>query len=287
VTEVRRNLITGEQILFAPDRAERPNAFSVGQTFLSGQCPFCPGNESLTPPEIARVGDPWRVRVFPNKYPALDHHEVIVESPAHDATFDSIDAEEVVAMYLARYRAMVSRSGVRAVMLFKNHGRAAGASIAHLHSQIAAMPFVPPRMTREAFGFAKANSCPLCGAISTHHVADLVIDETATMVRLAPHGSTFAHQQWIVPKRHVNDVAALTEVEARDIASLLQRASAGMRKISASHNWMFLGFPEVASAHCYVDVFPRVTNVAGFELGTGTFIDVVDPAATARILSER
>ena len=109
----------------------------------------------------------------------------------------------------------------------------------------------------------------------------------ATMVRLAPHGSIFAHQQWIIPKRHCNDVAALGDAEGRDVAELLQRASAGMHKIAAAHNWMFLGFPGAAAAHCYVDVFPRLTNVAGFELGTGTFIDVIDPAAAARILSDR
>lgn len=279
MTEIRRHLITGDPILFAPDRAERPNAPEV--------CPFCPGNEAMTPPELSRIGSPWRVRVFENKYPFTKHHEVIVESPDHDATFDAINAEEVMLTYLQRYRSMSGRDGVRAVMLFKNHGRMAGASIQHLHSQIAGVPFVPPRIAAESLGFARAISCPLCDAITTHRVAGLIVDETPAMVRLAPHGSTFAHQQWIIPKRHVNDVNALTNDEARDLAVLLQHAAAGMRKISAAHNWMFLGFPAVASAHCYVDVFPRVTNVAGFELGTGTFIDVVDPAASARILSDR
>ena len=286
MTEIRRNLITAEPILFAPERAARPNEFNVAPP-PAAACPFCPGNESMTPPEIARSGDPWRVRVFPNKYPFAEHHEVIVESPQHDATFDSVDAEEVVRMYLTRYRALSNRAGVRAVMLFKNHGRAAGASIAHLHSQIAALPFVPPRIAGESVGFAKAISCPLCDAITTHHVAGLIIDETPTMVQLAPHGSSFAHQQWIVPKRHLNDIGALSDDEQADIAVMLQRAAAGMQKISPAHNWMFLGFPGAPPAHCYVDVFPRVTNVAGFELGTGTFIDVVDPAAAARMLSER
>lgn len=281
---VRRNLITAEPILFAPERAGRPNAF-VGDA-VTDVCPFCPGNEELTPPEITHVGDPWRIRVFPNKYPATEHHEVIVESSSHDATFDGIDAAEVVGVYLQRYRELAGRNGVRSVMLFKNHGRAAGASIAHLHSQITALGFVPPRIAAESQAFAKAISCPLCDAITTHRVAELIIAETPTMVWLAPHGSAFAHQQWIIPKKHKNDIAALTDEESRDLAALLQRASTGMRKISPAHNWLFLGFPGAASAHCYVDVFPRVTNVAGFELGTGTWIDVVDPAATVRLLSD-
>jgi len=282
VTEIRRNLITGEAILFAPERASRPNAFVTDEV-----CPFCPGNESLTPPEVVRIGDPWRVRVFPNKYPFAGWHEVIVESPSHDADFDAVDAEEVVAMYLDRYRALAAKTDVRSVMLFKNHGRAAGASLDHLHSQIAALTFVPPRIAAESNAFTRAISCPVCDAVSTHRVAGLVIAENGSMIWLAPHGSSFAHQQWIVPKRHVHDLGALTDAERRDLAMLLQSAAKATRKVAAAHNWLFLAFPGVAKAHCYVDVVPRSTNVAGFELGTGTFIDVVDPAATARILSER
>jgi len=282
VTAVRRNLITGEPILFAPEREARPNAFGED----GASCPFCPGNEEMTPPEIARVGEPWRVRVFPNKYPFAEHHEVIVESQKHDAVFDEVDADEVVRMYVDRYCALVHRIGVRSVMLFKNHGRIAGASLPHIHSQIAALGFVPPRIASEERAFAKSISCPLCDAINTHRVAELVIDETPSMVRLAPHGSSFAHQQWIMPKRHCNDLENLRETEFRELAVLLQRATAGMRKISPSHNWAFLNFPAVNAAHCYVDVFPRTTSVAGFELGTGTFIDSIDPALTVRTMSD-
>ena len=282
MSEVRRNLITGEPILFAPERAARPNAFNDDAPV----CPFCPGNEGMTPPEIARIGEPWRVRVFPNKYPFAEDHEVIIESQRHDASFDEVDAEEVVRIYVERYCALIHRIGVRSVMLFKNHGRVAGASLPHIHSQIAALPFVPPRMANEERAFAKSISCPLCDAINTHRVAELIIDETPSMVRLAPHGSTFAHQQWIMPKRHCNDIATLREAECRELADLLQRATTAMRRVSPAHNWMFLTFPGVAAAHCYVDLFPRTTSVAGFELGTGTFIGAVDPAATVRAMGE-
>ena len=99
---VRKHPVSGEPILYAPERAGRPNAFERTSEEV---CPFCPGNESLTPPEIARTGDPWRVRVFPNKYPAVAGHEVIVESNRHDATFHSIDnAAEVMSMYISSYR---------------------------------------------------------------------------------------------------------------------------------------------------------------------------------------
>ncbi|HEX8154095.1 MAG TPA: hypothetical protein VF698_13260, partial [Thermoanaerobaculia bacterium] len=100
MTEVRRNAISGEPVLFAPGRAGRPNAFGARS---DDACPFCPGNESQTPPTLAAIGEPWQARAFPNKYPAIDGHEVIVESPRHDDTFEAIaDADAVVELLLAR-----------------------------------------------------------------------------------------------------------------------------------------------------------------------------------------
>ena len=102
------------------------------------------------------------------------------------------------------------------------------------------------------------------------------------MVWLAPDPPTFAYEQWLVPKRHQNEMLTWNDDEVRDIAAMLQESTAGMRKISRSHNWLFMNFPREEKAHAYVQLFPRVTNVAGFELETGTYIDVVDPATTVR-----
>jgi len=263
VNELRRNLITGEPVIFAPDRASR---------FPDGGCPFCPGNEHETPPELARRGDPWRVRVFDNKYPFAPRHEVIVESPRHDATFGEIDhPAEVVAMYVERYRAM---DGSAHIALFKNHGPTAGASLEHLHSQIAGLSFVPPRIARELEAFAA--SCPLCAPL------EHVIDESKHFVRIAPHGSAFAYEQWIVPRRHAANFSMMSDDEIGDLAMRLRDAARSMERIAASYNWLFMNFTR--SGHWYVQAMPRMTNVAGFELATGTFIDIIDPAAAARRL---
>jgi UDPglucose--hexose-1-phosphate uridylyltransferase len=279
---IRWNVITGQPIVFAPERAARPHAF-IDDT-RDDICPFCPGNESETPPEIQRVGDSraWRVRVFPNKYPAVDDHEVIVESPRHDASFDEIDdVAVVISVYADRYRSLSAKQPPY-VALFKNHGRTAGASISHIHSQIAAVPFVPPRIQTEGDAFERAAKCPLCDAIDTHRREGLVIRENESFAWIAPHAPSFAYQQWLVPKRHQNELATFSGREIEDVAALLQSSVAAMRNISTSHNWLFLSFPGQTSAHTYIDLFPRVTNVAGFELETGTYIDVVDPATTVR-----
>jgi UDPglucose--hexose-1-phosphate uridylyltransferase len=269
LTEIRRNPITGEPVLFAPERAERPFAES------RGECPFCPGEEHQTPPEIARLGEPWQVRAFPNKFPPIEGAEVIVESPRHDAAFHDVErAEEIVALYLERFRA---HADAKAVVLFKNHGARAGASIAHLHSQLVPLPFVPPRIANEVAGFQASGACPMCD------VEGHVIAETAHYTWLAPAASKIAYQQWIVPKRHVCDVRGLEHLD--ELADLLQRASKAMLTIADAYNWMFLDFRGEQDAHTYIELFPRMTTIAGFELGSGSFVQIVDPAAAAKRLS--
>ena len=242
---IRFHPITGEPLLLAPARAARPNDFEEpGQ-----HCPFCPGNEGDTPPEVARVGDPWRVRVFPNKYPATAHHEVIVESPRHGAAFHDLTvagAVEVVSLYAQRYQAM--RTQAESVMIFKNHGPQAGASLAHLHSQIIGTPFVPPRQAREIEGFNRAGGCPLCA------LPGVTIEETVSFVWLAPHASAMPYQSWIVPRVHTPELAPLDSVS--ELASLLLRASRAASAVMPSFNWIFMSFAAAPRAHWYVEIFP-------------------------------
>jgi UDPglucose--hexose-1-phosphate uridylyltransferase len=269
----RRYPITGDPILYAPERASRPRAF--GGDGDSERCPFCAGHEADTPPTIAAIGDPWRVRVVANKYPPVDGAEVIVESPRHDATFDRIaHAEEAVQMYVDRYRAHADAAHVS---VFKNHGARAAASIPHMHSQVMPLPFVPPRVAREGEAFARG--CPLCAGIDASN-----IDETRSFTWVAPAASSMPYQQWIVPKRHVAEMTLLASAELAELATLLQAASAGMLTLGDSYNWMFMNFAHRDEAHCYVELFPRLTNFGGFELGSGTFVEIVDPALAAQRL---
>jgi len=265
---IRKTPITGDPVILAPDREERPNVYE------GAPCPFCPGAEESTPPEIARDGEPWRVRVFTNKYPATENHEVIVETPRHDEGFEALEPEHAaraVEVMFERYRAL--RGPAPYVCLFKNHGRAAGASIPHAHSQIVGTPFIPLRVAREGEAFAKR--CRLC-AMETHPL----IAESDHFRWLAPLGATMAYQQWIVPKAHGNEVD-----EPRELAALLQDAARAMLSVADAYNWAFVNFPQEERGHWYVELAPRVAVVAGFELGTGTFINTIDPVETARVLA--
>lgn len=266
---IRGNRITGEPVIVAPGRAGRPNVFRDG----IDRCPFCPGHESDTPPQIWRDGDPWNIRVFPNKYPATEWHEVIVESADHGATFDRLEPEHasrVVARYITEYYSVAQRAA--SVSIFKNHGRLAGASIPHIHSQILGTPFVPPRIGREAAAFEAASRCPLCDLAD-----EPLIEKSEHYVRIAPRGSSMPCEQWIVPLRHGSEFQ-----EEDGLAAILQRATRGMLAIADSFNWIFMNFRGRPAAHWYVQLFPRAAVHAGFEFGSASAINVVDPEEAAR-----
>jgi UDPglucose--hexose-1-phosphate uridylyltransferase len=268
VTE--RTPITNDPVILAPQRHQRPNVFE------GAPCPFCPGAEDQTPPEIARDGEPWQIRVFPNRYPPTEHAEIVVESSKHEDTFDTLRADHAgrsVELYFERYRAMTATSAY--VAIFKNHGRLAGASIPHLHSQLVGTPFVPLRPSREAEAFARMPRCVLCEA-GDH----ALIAETDNYRWIAPRGSRLAYQQWIVPKAHEHDLG-----EPRELASIVQASVRAMQSVSDSFNWAFVTFPHQPRGHWYLELFPRIAMIAGYELGTGTFINSIDPSDAAKVLS--
>lgn len=272
---IRFHPITGEPLILAPARAERPNAFHDP----AAACPFCPGHEDETPPEVAHVGTPWRLRAFPNKYPATEQHEVIVESPHHDAAFHDLspsDAAGAVLLYAQRYRAM--REHAPCVTIFKNHGPHAGASLPHLHSQLLGTPFVTPRVAREIDGFTRARDCPLCA------LPGVPIAQTDSFAWIAPHASSMPYQSWIVPRIHAPELVPPAGVS--ELATLLLRASRAATDVASSFNWMFLNFAATPRAHWYVEIVPRLTNLAGFELASGSAINVVDPERSAEVLRE-
>lgn len=278
MTSVRYNPITGDPVLFAPERSARPNAFAHDAVEV---CPFCPGNESLTPAESARVDrdGTWIARAFPNKFPASGHHEVIVESADHNAAYETIDAAAVMRLYIERYRDMRDRNGVAYASLFKNHGAMAGASLDHPHSQLLGTPDLPLRIARESAAFAAATACPICNVRREN-----TIRESERFAWFAPEASTMTYEQWIVPRRHISEPDAMTDEEMLELAALLQSSAAAMRTIANAYNWSFVSFPTTRRGHFYVDLFPRMTSIAGYELGTGTFIEVVDPAKAAERL---
>ncbi len=162
--------------------------------------------------------------------------------------------------------------------IFKNQGPRAGASLPHLHSQVLGTPFVTPRVAREIDGFTRARECPLCT------LPGVPIELTDSFAWIAPHASAMPYQSWIVPRIHAPELVPPAGVT--ELAALLQRASRAALTVASSFNWMFLNFAGTPRAHWYVEVVPRVSTLAGFELGSASAINVVDPEHAAVVLRE-
>lgn len=315
-------------MIISTDRQRRPDDFcrEGGTTIGRDECPFCPGRESLTPPEIlayrpggsAPNGPGWDLRVVPNKFPALrvegtlerrgegmfdrmsgiGAHEVIIETPDHDRTLAAMsDAEIERVLWAYRERTLDLRrdSRLRHVLVFKNQGAAAGASLSHTHSQLIATPIVPDFMREEIVGarrhFAIKERCIFCDMIA-QELADgrRVVQDNADVVALAPFAPRFAFETWLLPKRHGArfEEAPRSELEnvTRLLKSTLQRLDRALEKPPYNlviHTAPF-GEGMADLYHWHIEILPKITRVAGFEWGTGFYVNPTPPEEAAEVL---
>ena len=325
--ELRREPVSGRWVIVATERAARPTDFETNpQIIKSSFCPFCEGNEDKTPPEILAYRDNgtmpntdgWRVRVVPNKFPALQAegeylkceegiydmmngigaHEVIIESPRHIQSLTSLDngnVEEVLLCY--RDRLVDLKSDERFVygLLFKNVGFSAGASLDHTHSQLIVTPIVPPLVANEIANarrfYQQRERCLFCDMIQQEIETDKrVIISTDNFVVFAPYASRFPFETWILPKKHESNFENLQGVEAKELAHVLKSV---LTKLEATldfppYNYIIHSAPfnvtESEYFHWHIEIIPRLTNIAGFEWGTGFYINPTPPEEAAELL---
>lgn len=213
---------------------------------------------------------------------------MVIESPDHEARFDSLPpahAAMVLQAYQERYRSLRARHDLRFIIIFKNNGDESGQSIDHLHSQIVALPLVPPRTQLLAAGFER-NPCVLCTAVSGGE--SLVVTRTERFVSVVPAVPWFPFEQWIIPMGHHDTFLGVPETELEELARLMQEAVRATARAldQPSFHWIFQNAPLPGSPtfHWFVQMFPRLTKLGGFELGTGMQINIVDPREAAEKL---
>jgi UDPglucose--hexose-1-phosphate uridylyltransferase len=324
--EIRSNPITGDWVIFATERAKRPEEFTkvAARPVLperAPECPFCPGNEDRTPVETLRLAAPqghWLVRSVPNRFAALTPegdvrrrvdgfhtfltgvglHEVIVETPAHNLTTALLPVdqiERILVAYRHRLRAFYDDGRIEHVIVFKNHGEAAGTSLIHPHSQIVGMPVLPGqlrgRMEEALRHWGNAGECLYCRSLAEEMSAgDRVITQNASFAAFVPYAALSPFHVWIFPKRHCACFGAITDGEIAEFAAVLRdvlaRLYTGLRDPDYNYVIRSLSPQEetVKYFHWYLSLVPRVTKAAGFELGTGMFINTALPEASAAFL---
>jgi UDPglucose--hexose-1-phosphate uridylyltransferase len=326
--ELRKDPISGRWVIISSDRGKRPADFQDQRTKKRGGfCPFCAGNERSTPAEVlayreigAANQSGWRLRVVPNKFPALliegdlnkqgegifdkmngvGAHEVFIESPDHDATLANLPlsaVEEVLWSYRDRMEDLKKDRRFQYALIFKNEGLPAGATLEHTHSQLIALPIVPIQVQEELDGCRRhydlKERCIYCDIIRQElQTRTRVVNETSLFVALAPYAPRFPFETWILPKRHLSCYSCTKREDFKDLAALLQDT---LRRIDRAlsyppYNYVIHTSPfrdEVNEYyHWHIELMPKLTNVAGFEWGTGFYLNPTPPEEAAKFLRE-
>jgi UDPglucose--hexose-1-phosphate uridylyltransferase len=333
MSELRQDPITKQWVIIASERAKRPHDFlqksdPPSMPSFKADCPFCPGNEKLTPPEsmaFRQSGTPngpgWRVRVIPNKFAALvpegslerreegrifrkmdgiGRHEVVIESPGHDkpiALMEDSQVEEVVLAYRERYLALREDPRFKSIMIFKNHGIRAGTSLEHPHSQIVAIPVVPLsiryRYEKAVSHFDDVGTCVFCDVIRENlRINSRVVCETERFLSFHPFASRAPFETWILPKMHQASFGLTMGDDVKEFAAMLKAVLRQFYRALNNPDFNFIintapfKDEDVDYYHWHLQILPRVTTPAGFELGTGMFINTAIPEETAAFMRD-
>jgi UDPglucose--hexose-1-phosphate uridylyltransferase len=326
MSEIRKHYFLCEYCIIAEERAKRPSDFAGAswdsEKNGSENCVFCGGNEEKTPPATAvyqngeifsdtgekRVRN-WDFRCFPNLYPALSpsstlpescgknpelipgfgFHEVIVESPVHGKKLEDFSDAEIsglMKVYRDRVCHYAAHEKISYVSLFKNSGKAAGASLDHPHSQLIALPVYPQIMERELTSIRDEQKCPYCIILEKERASQRLIFENGGFIAFAPYYSTVPFEVWILPKKHISFLGGLDSGLLFDLGEILRDVLGSYAKVLGNlpYNCMFYQLFETPEYHLNIRLMPRLSTAAGFELNTGIYINTVSPEKAASYL---
>lgn len=338
--ELRFDPIRGRWTIISPERGLRPKDFIKEKEEIPSKdnCPFCEGNESKTPKEIFSIRKEgtlpntpgWRVRVVPNKFPALriegdlirkgvgifDYvsgigaHEVIIETPLHEKQLQDMEPEEVkdvLRAYKERYIDLIKDLRFRYILIFKNFGKEAGASLYHSHSQLIATPIIPRVLVTELETskeyYSRKERCIFCDLIEQEiSLGERIVYKTDRFIVWCPYASSFPFETWIFPLKHNHEFVNMDEDEINDLSFVLRDVLERIKILLNDPPYNFVihtapikrprpgrpGYWETLDLdfHFHIEIIPRITHIAGFEWGSGFYINPLPPEEAARYLRE-
>jgi UDPglucose--hexose-1-phosphate uridylyltransferase len=329
--ELRKDPIIGRWVIIATERSLRPIDYKIDIEEKNkdlSKCPFEEGNEGLTPPEILSYRKPgtnknepgWWVRVVPNKFPALriegelekkgvgmydmmngiGAHEVVIETPNHFEEMSDMREEqiqEVIWAWRDRVLDLKKDKRFKYILIFKNKGAQAGASLEHPHSQIIALPIVPIRVQQEINGAKEyynfKDRCVFCDIVQQElDERERVVEENHEFISIVPFASRFPFEIWILPKKHSSDFIDVSKGDVISLSKVLKRSLLRLKKVlnDPPFNLIIHTSPldqyNLNHYHWHIEIMPRLTKVAGFEWGTGFYINPTKPEDCAKFLNE-
>jgi UDPglucose--hexose-1-phosphate uridylyltransferase len=330
VPELRKDPVTGRWVIISTDRARRPADFSRERAVIKGSsaCPFCGGNESKTPPEILayRPGENganapgWSLRVVPNKFPALGiegeldrhadgmfdkmngigAHEVVIETPNHMETLATMPlqrVEDVLRAFRERILDLKKDTRFKYIIVFKNHGEAAGASLEHPHSQLIALPILPKQAVEELEGaeryYHNKERCIYCDILSQDLAGRVrVVAENSDFVTICPYAPRYPFETWLLPRKHESFFENSSPALYINLARMLQTILLKLEQVldHPPYNLVLHTSPAQDTAtdyyHWHMEIVPRLTKAAGYEWGTGFYINPTPPEEAAKFLRD-
>jgi UDPglucose--hexose-1-phosphate uridylyltransferase len=330
--ELRRDPINRRWVIIAIERAKRPTDFVKKENNSYSKpeiCPFCEGQEHMTPPEIIAYRDAntlpntpgWWVRVVPNRFPALaiegdfnregvgiydrmngiGAHEVIIETPHHNLQIPDMEIhqiKEIIWAYRERYLDLKNDKRFKYIMIFRNYGKTAGASLEHPHSQLIATPVVPVRVAEELKGsldyYQQKERCIYCDILRQErsNSRERVVVETKEFLAYTPFASRFPFECTIIPKFHHSSFGSINDQECLNLATVLKEVLLRIKKALNDPPYNYLIHTSPCDDeniyrdyyHWHLDILPRLTTPAGFEWGSGFYINPTSPEAAAEYL---
>lgn len=329
MSELRRDPVTGRWVIISTVRGKRPSSFgNLPRQEASHLCPFCPGNENSTPPEVLAYRSDqsqpnkkgWFLRVISNKYPALTiegslsrepkgiydkmdgigAHEVIIETSDHARDLADLSVDEIKnVLWAFRDRTLDLQKDHRFkyILIFKNHGEAAGASLEHSHSQLIATPIIPQIVMEEINGAKKyyefKERCIFCDIIRQElSESERIVHDYGDYLSYVPYASRFPFEVWLVPKQHS---AHLVDIGTDSYLYLAEALKDTLNRLRVSLNNPAFNFIIHSSPvgdeyndiyHWHIEIIPRITSVAGFEWGSGFYINPTRPEDSAQFMSD-
>jgi UDPglucose--hexose-1-phosphate uridylyltransferase len=328
MSEIRQDPTTEEWVIIASERAKRPSDFVHARPKhelpdFSPSCPFCPGNEFMTPHETLlyqqQNGSGWQVRAFTNKFAALNPggkttrkikdnfftemagvgiHEVIVETPLHNKSLAfSAESEvfNVLNAYHERYQKLSKQPLAKLVIIFKNYGTAAGTSLEHSHSQLVVTPVVPKHIrTRHEVAIRYYDNYGRClySDLLNHEIKSgkRIVMETEEFLAFHPFASQRPFETWILPKKHKASFGHTSQKDLENLSRVLRlillKLYQGLN--DPDFNYVIDTAPVGDENEPYymwhMRIIPRLTELAGFEIGSGMYINTAVPEETAKFM---
>lgn len=301
-SEIRKDYIQDKYVIIAPRRSRRPNDVTTRPDQSSKQfdeaCQFCPTKlQGIKGLHHLGTAKNWRVKVLANKFPAvtLDNpraygqQEVVIETPDHTRELEDLPLEHIsdlLTVYADRTKAITKNKKIEYILIFKNNGGTAGASLQHAHSQIFATNFLPPHLVdksqrQQAYKLDKG-TCVYCDVIKKEKISPRLVWQDKNVIAFTPYASMFNYEIWIMPKRHIDNITELTSAEKLSWAKILKHSLKKISQLNLPYNYYFHQVINDEDQHLYMKIVPRGSVWAGVEVGSGLIINPIAPEEAAK-----